>query len=69
MVTTEEVARLFLHYIWKLYELPQYIILDHRAQFVALFTKECYESPKKGIVSQAFEHLIKNLKIYNRVEI
>jgi len=29
----------------------------------------CYESPKKGIVSQAFEHLIKNLKIYNGVEI
>jgi len=29
----------------------------------------CYESPKKGIVSQAFEHLIKNLKTYNGVEI
>jgi len=24
-----------------------------------------YESPKRGIVSQAFEHLIQNLKIYN----
>jgi len=29
----------------------------------------CYESPKKRIVSQAFEHLIQNLKTYNRVEI
>jgi len=29
----------------------------------------CYESPKKGIVSQAFEHLIQNLKTYNRVKI
>jgi len=33
------------------------------------FTSTCYESPKKGIVSQAFEHLIKNLKTYNGVEI
>jgi len=29
----------------------------------------CYKSPKKGIVSQAFEYLIKNLKIYNGVKI
>ena len=29
----------------------------------------CYESPKRGIVSQAFEHFIQNLKIYNGVKI
>ena len=29
----------------------------------------CYESPKKEISSQVFEHLIKNLKTYNWVEI
>ena len=29
----------------------------------------CYESPKKEISFRAFEHLIQNLKIYNRVEI
>jgi len=28
-----------------------------------------YESPKRRKVSQAFKHLIQNLKIYNRVEI
>ena len=29
----------------------------------------CYESPKRGIVSQVFKHLIQNLKMYNGVEI
>ena len=29
----------------------------------------CYKSPKKGIVSQVFEHLIQNLKMYNGVKI
>jgi len=29
----------------------------------------CYESPKKGIVSHAFKHLIQNLKMYNGVKI
>jgi len=28
----------------------------------------CYESPKRKKVSQAFEYLIQNLKMYNRVE-
>jgi len=28
-----------------------------------------YESPKKEIVSYAFEYLIYNLKLYNRVKI
>jgi len=30
---------------------------------------ECYESPKQEKVSHAFEHLIQNLKAYNRVRI
>ena len=29
----------------------------------------CYKSPKKRIVSQVFEYLIQNLKMYNGVEI
>ena len=29
----------------------------------------CYESPKKELTSHAFEHLINNLKLYNRIEI
>ena len=42
MVTVEGAARLFLYNIWKLYGLPQHIILDHRPQFVVLFTRELY---------------------------
>jgi len=42
MVTTEGAARLFLHYVWKLYGLPKRIVSDHRSQFVASFTKELY---------------------------
>jgi len=29
----------------------------------------CYESPKQEKVSHAFEHLVQNLKAYNRVRI
>ena len=32
-------------------------------------TAFCYKSPKRRKVSQAFKHLIQNLKTYNRVEI
>ena len=38
-------------------------------EFKKEYEEECHESPKKGIVSQAFEHLIQNLKMYNGVEI
>ena len=41
-VTAEEVARLFLHYIWKLHSLPKRVVSNHRPQFVASFTKELY---------------------------
>jgi len=39
-VTAEGAARLFLHYIWKLHDLPKRVVSDRRPQFVALFTKE-----------------------------
>jgi len=41
-VTVEGVARLFLHYVWKLHGLPKCVVSDHGPQFVALFTKELY---------------------------
>jgi len=41
-VTAEEVARLFLHQVWKLYGLPKCVISDRGPQFVACFTKELY---------------------------
>jgi len=41
-VTIEGTARLFLHQVWKLHGLPKYVILDHRPQFVAHFTRELY---------------------------
>ena len=40
MVTAEEAARLFLYYIWKLYDLPKYVVSNHRPQFMASFTKK-----------------------------
>jgi len=42
MVTVEEAARLFLHYVWKLHSLPKRVVLDRGPQFVASFTKELY---------------------------
>ena len=42
MVTAEEAARLFLHYVWKLHSLPKHVVSNHGPQFVALFTKELY---------------------------
>ena len=41
-VTVEGVARLFLHYVWKLHGLPKHVVSDCGPQFVALFTKELY---------------------------
>jgi len=43
MVTAEEAARLFLHYVWKLHSLPKHVVSNHGPQFVALFTKELYK--------------------------
>jgi len=42
-VTVEEVIWLFLHYIWKLHGLPQYVISDCEPQFIVLFTRELYK--------------------------
>jgi len=36
---------------------------------LSCLSNNCYESPKKEIVSCAFEHLIHNIKIHNRVKI
>jgi len=41
-VTAEGVARLFLHYVWKLYGLPKRVVSDRRPQFIASFTKKLY---------------------------
>jgi len=42
MVIAEGAARLFLYYVWKLYNLPKCVVSDCRSQFMALFTKELY---------------------------
>jgi len=41
-VTTERIARLFLHYMWKLHGFSTYVISDRSLQFIILFTKEFY---------------------------
>jgi len=41
-VTAEGAARLFLHYVWKLYGLPKRVVSNHGPQFVASFTEELY---------------------------
>ena len=56
-VTAEGVARLFFHNIQKLYRLLQYIILDCRLQFVALFTKELYQLLEIQLASSTVWHL------------
>ena len=38
----DNIVRLFLHYMWKLHNLPNCIVLDKGLQFVILFTKELY---------------------------
>ena len=39
-ITTEGLARLFRDNVWKLYELPESVILDRKLQFAARLTKE-----------------------------
>ena len=41
-VTAEGIARLFLHYVWKLYGLLKHVVSNRGPQFVASFTKELY---------------------------
>jgi len=41
-VIAEEVARLFLHQVWKLHGLPTCVVSDRGPQFVARFTRELY---------------------------
>jgi len=42
IVTVEDAIRLFLHNVWKLHNLPTYIVLNKELQFIACFTKELY---------------------------
>jgi len=42
MVTVEGAARIFLHQVWKLHDLPKCIVSDCRPQFIARFTQELY---------------------------
>src|SRR6516164_1147768 len=41
-VTANRTARLFLHHIWKLHELPRSVVLDKGPQFIAEFMQELY---------------------------
>ena len=42
IITIERIARLFLHYVWKLHSLLTCVILDKGLQFIVFFTKELY---------------------------
>jgi len=55
-VTMESIARLFLHYVWKLYSLSSYVVLDRGLQFVALFTKKLYYLLRVEIASYTVWH-------------
>ena len=41
-VIAEGAARLFLHQVWKFHGLLKCVVLDHRPQFIARFTRELY---------------------------
>lgn len=41
-ITAEDTVRLFLHNMWKLYSLLNYVILNRSSQFVKLFTRKLY---------------------------
>jgi len=42
MVTAEDIARLFLHQVWKLHGLPKCVLSNCGPQFIACFTRELY---------------------------
>ena len=41
-VIVKGVAKLFLHYAWKLHSLPKHVVSNCRLQFVTSFTKKLY---------------------------
>ena len=41
-VTVKNTTKLFLHYIWKLYNLFIYVILNKESYFVTYFIKKLY---------------------------
>jgi len=42
ILSIEEVARIFLHNVYKLYSISMYVISDYRSQFVVFLIKELY---------------------------
>ena len=42
MVIVEGAARLFLHQVWKLHDLPKCVVSDRGPQFITRFTRELY---------------------------
>jgi len=42
MVIAEGAARLFLHQVWTLHDLPKCVVLDRGPQFITRFTRELY---------------------------
>ena len=59
IVSTERVARFFLHYVQKLYNLLC-IILDYRLQFVTLFTRELYYLLRVKVILSTTQYLQTN---------
>jgi hypothetical protein len=55
-ITAAGAANLYLYNIWKLYGLPQKVISDCSAQFVALFMKELYRLLRIEAVSSTTHH-------------
>ena len=55
-VTVEGAARLFLHQVWKLHGLLKCVVLDHRPQFIACFTRELYCLLEIKLVSSTTWH-------------
>lgn len=40
-ITAEDMERLLLYHVWKLYSLPNYVVSNRGLQFVALFLENC----------------------------
>jgi len=55
-VIVEGAARLFLYQVWKLHGLLKCVILDHRPQFIARFTRELYHLLGVKLVSSIAWH-------------
>jgi len=54
--------------IYRIIDSNMWYICPSTQTITFMYMRTCYESPKKEIVSHTFEHLIYNLKTYNRVK-